>query len=120
MDKVLLSEIHACKIISELFIIRSCKGKGSVTNSVKETINIPKGVDTGVNLRISKKGHFSTQGPAGDLMISLKVKPNPYFKRDNFDILTDLYISIGQAILGADVNVKTLYGDVKMKIDPGT
>jgi DnaJ-class molecular chaperone len=47
----------------------SCKGKGSSFNSVKETINIPKGVDNGVNLRVSKKGHFSPVGPPGDLMV---------------------------------------------------
>ena len=45
-------------------------------------MNIPKGVDTGVNLRISKKGNFSAQGPPGDLLIKVSVKPHPYFKRD--------------------------------------
>jgi hypothetical protein len=40
-----------------------------VTGTVKETVNIPRGVDNNVNLRISKKGHFSTMGPPGDLMI---------------------------------------------------
>lgn len=52
--------------------------------------------------------------------MQIKVKPHQYFKREGFDILTDLYISIGQAVLGSDVTIKTLYGDVKMKIDPGT
>jgi molecular chaperone DnaJ len=61
---------------------------------VKETINIPKGVDNGVNLRVSKKGNASKGGPPGDLMIQVKVKPHPYFKRDGSDIHTDLYISI--------------------------
>lgn len=98
----------------------TCRGKGSVFNSVKETINIPKGVDNGVNLRVSKKGHFSPVGPAGDLMVQIKVKPHPYFKRDGSDILTDQYITVSQAILGAELNIKTLYGDVKMKVDPGT
>jgi len=63
---------------------------------VKETVNIPKGVDNGVNLRISKKGHFATMGPPGDLLINIKVKPHPYFKRDGFDIHTDLYITVSQ------------------------
>jgi molecular chaperone DnaJ len=72
----------------------TCKGKGAVFNSVKETINIPKGVDNGVNLRVSKKGHFSPVGPPGDLMVQIKVKPHPYFKRDGSDIQTDLYISV--------------------------
>jgi|TARA_B110000285_G_scaffold202392_1_gene237684 molecular chaperone DnaJ len=72
----------------------TCRGKGAVNQSVKETINIPKGVDNGVNLRVSKKGNQGLQGPAGDLMIQVKVKPHPYFKRDGSDIHTDLFISI--------------------------
>lgn len=101
-------------------MLRSCRGRGTQTSTVKETINIPKGVDTGVNLRVSKKGNYSAYGPPGDLMINIKVKPHPYFKREGFDIYTDLFLSVGQAILGTDATVKTLYGDVKMKIDPGT
>lgn len=61
---------------------------------MKETINIPKGVDNGVNLRVSKKGNSGLGGPAGDLMIQVKVKPHSYFKRDGSDIHTDLFISI--------------------------
>ena len=99
---------------------RTCRGKGAVHSSVKETINVPKGVDSGVNLRVSKKGHYSPVGPPGDLMVQIKVKPHPYFKRDGSDINTDLYITISQAVLGAEIPVKTLYGDIKMKIDPGT
>lgn len=53
-------------------------------------------------------------------MVQIKVKPHPYFKRDNSDIQTDLYITLSQAVLGAEMNVKTLYGDIKMKIDPGS
>jgi molecular chaperone DnaJ len=79
--------------------IRTCKGKGAVNVTVKETVNIPKGVDNGINLRISKKGHFQTGGPPGDLMINIKVKPDPYFKRDGSDIYTDLHITVSQVII---------------------
>jgi molecular chaperone DnaJ len=48
---------------------RPCKGRGVISSSVKENINIPKGVDSGVNLRISKKGNVSPTGTPGDLMI---------------------------------------------------
>ena len=47
-----------------------------------------------MNLRVSKKGHSGMGGSAGDLMIQVKVKPHPYFKRDGSDILTDQFISI--------------------------
>jgi len=98
----------------------SCRGKGITHESVKETINIPKGVDNGVNLRVSKKGNAGLGGPAGDLMIQVKVKPHPYFKRDGSDIHTELFISIADAVLGSEVKVKTLYGDIRMKVDPRT
>lgn len=98
----------------------TCRGKGITHESVKETINIPKGVDNGVNLRVSKKGNAGLGGPAGDLMIQVKVKPHPYFKRDGSDIHTELFISIADAVLGSEVKVKTLYGDIRMKIDAGT
>ena len=72
----------------------TCKGKGLTHSQVSETINIPKGVDTGVNLRVSKKGHSGLGGSTGDLMVQVKVKPHPYFKRDGSDILTTQYVSI--------------------------
>jgi len=50
----------------------------------------------------------------------VKVKPHPYFKRDGSDIHTNLFVSIGDAVLGSEVPVKTLYGDIRMKIDAGT
>ena len=62
--------------------------------SVNETINVPKGVDNGVNVRVSKKGHVGLGAQPGDLMIQVKVKPHSYFKRDGSDIHTDLYLSI--------------------------
>lgn len=97
-----------------------CQGQGAVQTRVTESIKIPMGVDTGVNLRMSGKGHVSNHGPAGDLMIKVKVKDHPYFKRDKFDIHTDKYISISQAILGGEATVKTLTGETKVTINPGT
>lgn len=48
------------------------------------------------------------------------MKPHEYFKRDSADIHTDLFISVPDAVLGSEVKVRTLYGDVRMKIDSGT
>lgn len=98
----------------------ACRGRGCNHGAVKETINIPKGVDNGVNLRVQKKGNAGDEGPAGDLIVHVKVKPHAYFKREGSNIHTDLFISIGQAVLGAEVPVKTLYGNVKIKVQPGT
>lgn len=69
---------------------------------------------------MSGKGHVSPHGPPGDLMIKIRVKEDPYFKRDKFDIITDKYITVSEAILGGETTVKTLNGDVKVSINPGT
>ena len=61
---------------------------------MKETINVPKGVDNNVNLRVSKKGNFSPTGPPGDLLVTIKVKPHPYFKRDGADIQTEYFLTV--------------------------
>lgn len=66
------------------------------------------------------KGNTSKSGPAGDLMIKISVKEHPYFKRNGFDIHTDKYITVSQAILGGETVIKTLAGDVKVNINAGT
>ena len=53
-------------------------------------------------------------------MIKVHVKTHPYFKRDGYDIHTDKYISITQAILGSLVEIQTLYGKMKVAVPPGT
>jgi molecular chaperone DnaJ len=73
-----------------------------------------------VNLRVSKKGHAGNGAPPGDLIIHVKVKPHGYFRREGSDIHTELFLTISQAVLGAELSVKTLYGDVSMKVTPGT
>ena len=98
----------------------TCRGRGSTHNTAKETINIPKGVDNGVNLRVAKKGHAGQGAAHGDLIIHVKVRPHAYFKREGANIHTDLYLNSGQAVLGGDLIVKTLYGNVTIKIPPGT
>lgn len=105
-------------------VIRSpcvtCRGKGVQHGQVKETVDIPKGVDSGVNLRVSKKGNAGDGGAAGDLIIHMRVKPHPVFKRDGSNILTDLPISIADAAMGGEHVVETLTGPVKIKLPPGT
>lgn len=77
---------------------------------------MPKGVDSGVNLRVAKKGNAGEGGPAGDLIVNLKVKSHAYFKREGANIHSECYLSLSEAVLGSDVKVKTLYGEVKLKI----
>lgn len=70
---------------------------------------------------MSGKGNVSDAGTnAGDLIIKISVKPDPYFRRDGFDITTDANISISQAVLGDTVEIRTLTGTKKINIPAGS
>ncbi|MCM8795224.1 MAG: molecular chaperone DnaJ [Candidatus Omnitrophica bacterium] len=96
-----------------------CRGEGRSKVTRKIKVKIPPGVDTGSHLRIRGEGEAGTAG-RGDLYVIIEVKPHPVFERHNNDILTQITISLSKAILGAEVEVPTLNGKVKMKIPPGT
>lgn len=98
----------------------SCKGTGSQVTEVKENITIPRGIDSGVSLRLAKKGNFTAQGESGDLLIKVNVAEHPVFKREGFDIHTEHNITVTQAILGGTTKIDTINGKADMKIKPGT
>lgn len=66
---------------------------------------VPKGVNDGITLRMGKKGNFSQVGEPGDLLIEVKVRPHPLYKREDYNILSDKYISVTNAILGGPIKV---------------
>jgi molecular chaperone DnaJ len=75
----------------------------------------------GSRLKLRGEGESApTGGTPGDLYVVIQVEPHPIFLRDNLDILCDIPISFTQATLGAEIDVPTLNGKVKMKIPPGT
>jgi molecular chaperone DnaJ len=61
---------------------------------VTEVIDIPKGVDNGVNLRVTKKGNAGDGGPQGDLIVHIRVKAHPVFRREGSNIHTDVAVSV--------------------------
>ncbi len=98
---------------------RSCSGQGRVRGSKKLKVSIPKGVDTGSILRLRSEGNFAGSG-RGDLYVYINVRPHPEFARDRDNIHCKVELGVLQAVLGAEIDVPTLYGKVKMKIPPGT
>jgi molecular chaperone DnaJ len=76
-------------------------------------------VDTGSNLRIRQEGEAGVAG-RGDLYVAIEVMPHDVFERHENDILIEISISLTKAILGAEIDVPTLNGKVKMKIPAGT
>ena len=91
--------------------------------SVKErdlTVDIPAGIDNGMNLRLSGQGAEGDAGaPKGNLLLHVVVEEDDYFVRDGYDVHTEVPISLTQAVLGGKVDVKTLTGEVEMKIPKG-
>lgn len=98
---------------------RECSGKGRIKVKKNIKVKIPQGVDTGSVLRLKGEGHFAGEG-RGDLYIYIEVKPHPVFVRSGDDIKCKIKIDVLKAILGAEIEVPTLDGRVKMKIPAGT
>jgi molecular chaperone DnaJ len=99
-----------------------CRGQGRVRNNRRVKVNIPAGVDDGINVRVTGEGEVSSRGGTpGNLYVILSVKPHPFFKRHGNDIIYELPISFTQAALGAEVEVPTVDNKTTMlKIPPGT
>ncbi|HVJ65505.1 MAG TPA: molecular chaperone DnaJ [Bdellovibrionota bacterium] len=98
-----------------------CRGSGRISETTKLSVKIPAGIDTGQRLKLRGEGEAGTNGgPAGDLYVVVEVAAHSIFERDGFDILCDVPISFPQAALGAEVDVPTLEGTVKLKIPAGT
>ncbi|MBR5899835.1 MAG: molecular chaperone DnaJ [Clostridia bacterium] len=98
-----------------------CKGKGYVKTTTKLEINIPAGADTGSYIRKAGFGEASRNGgPAGDLIIVMKVEPSKIFKRKNFDLYVELPIDFYTATLGGKVKVPLIDETMDYTIPEGT
>jgi molecular chaperone DnaJ len=99
-----------------------CRGQGRVRNNRRVVVNIPAGVDDGINVRVTGEGEVSSRGGTpGNLYVVLTVKPHPFFKRQGNDIQYELPISFAQAALGDEVEVPTVDGkSTLLKIPAGT
>ncbi len=97
----------------------ACAGDGVVPRSEELDVKIPAGVEDG-SIRTVKGGGERGRGGAGDLHVRIVVEPHPLFQRDGADVRVTVPISFPQAVLGAQIDVPTLDGRVKMRIPAGT
>ncbi|MDR3143091.1 MAG: molecular chaperone DnaJ [Tannerellaceae bacterium] len=98
-----------------------CSGEGIVRDDDVITLNIPPGVAEGMQLSMSGKGNAARHGGVnGDLLILIEEEPHPELIRDENDLLYSLLLTVPQAALGGNVEVPTIDGKAKVKIDPGT
>ena len=99
----------------------TCNGTGLVRKREKITVRIPAGVEAGMQLTLSGEGHAAkNNGINGDLLVVIEEQEHPTLKREGNNLYCTTIISVPDAILGAEVEVPTLDGPYKVKIDAGT
>jgi len=100
---------------------KTCHGTGTMPGEEVISINIPPGVAEGMQMTVSGKGNAAQRGGVpGDLLVVIEEEEHEFLKRDHNHLLYDLYISIPDAALGTSVEVPTVEGKAKIKIEPGT
>ena len=100
---------------------KTCRGMGNIRRQHKVEIKVPAGIDDGQTINKPGGGNAGANGgPAGDLLVSIIVRPHPRFERDGTSVLLEQEISYAQAALGAEIEVPTLDGKVKLSIPEGT
>ncbi|MEN0004614.1 MAG: molecular chaperone DnaJ [Bacteroidota bacterium] len=98
-----------------------CKGSGRVYGEETIEIEIPAGVEEGMQLSLRGKGNAGKNGgPAGDLLINIEEKSHDTLQRDGMNLIHELYLNFADAALGTSVEVPTIDGRVKIKIPAGT
>lgn len=98
-----------------------CGGAGTVEETERLNVKIPAGVDEGSRIRLSGKGEpGSNGGPAGDLYITVSIRPHPLLERKGKDLYLDVPVTVGEAVLGASITVPTIDGDVSLRIPPAS
>ena len=92
------------------------------SNGKVETINVkvPAGIENGKKIRLRGQGAESYSGQRGDMMIVVKVAPHPNYRRKGLNLLITVPITLGEAVLGAKVDVPTPHGTVTLTVPAGT
>ncbi len=100
---------------------KQCGGKGSTARARSISVKIPAGVRNGSKIRIAGQGQEGIQGgPPGDLLLTVRVREHPKFRREGSNIYSGVTLNVAQAVLGASVEVETIDGTVSLRIPPGT
>lgn len=98
-----------------------CHGEGVVAGEEVVEIHIPAGVQDGMVVTASGKGHAGkNNGVAGDIQVFIEVEPHPELQRDGQNLMYNLLLDLPTAVLGGSAEIPTIDGKVKIKIEPGT
>ncbi|WP_433128086.1 molecular chaperone DnaJ [Micromonospora sp. CA-240977] len=98
-----------------------CHGSGGVTKTRTMNVRFPAGVADGQRIRLTGRGEPGERGgPAGDLFVHVKVRPDELFGRTGDDLTLSVPITFAEAVLGTDLRVPTLDAAVTLRVPPGT
>ena len=98
-----------------------CKGTGLERKRETVSVQVPAGVEDGMQLTVRGEGHAAARGGvSGDLLVIIEEQPHPQLKRQGSDLFYTRVLSVTDAILGTEIQIPTLDGPYKMKIDSGT
>ena len=99
----------------------NCRGSGRISEVQARRLRVPEGIESGMRLRVSGGGHAGDPGaPPGDLYVRINVKEDQELMRDGEDLIHRMRISFVDAALGAEVDVPTLEGPKRVRVEPGT
>lgn len=99
----------------------TCFGEGIVKDQEIIKINIPAGVEKGMQMTVTGKGNAARRGGVpGDLLVMIDEEEHPELHREGKDLIYNLYVSVPEAILGTQVEIPTIESKVKIKIEQGT
>lgn len=102
-------------------VCSTCRGTGVVPDLRTSKVKIPAGVRDGQKIRLRGKGSPGVHGgSAGDLLVHVKVRPHPFFERRGDDIHTEVPITVGEAVNGAEIDIPTIHGVTRARIPSGT
>lgn len=118
-NTVISTTCDKCFGSGKIIDCNECNGEGFKRNKIKIDLKIPKGIDNGMILKILGMGNF-VNGKFGDLYVTINVKEHPLFKRDGINIFTDINVPYIDCLLGGEIDVETIYGMDKIKINECT
>ncbi|MEX2081810.1 MAG: DnaJ C-terminal domain-containing protein, partial [Dehalococcoidia bacterium] len=98
-------------------LCHTCQGSGQAARQRRIEVKIPPGVRTGSRVRAAAEGDpGAAGGPSGDLFVLVTVQPHPRFERKGDDLHTEVEVQLLAAVLGGEVNVPTIDGQVALKL----
>lgn len=98
-----------------------CRGMGRVRVQKMVSVDIPAGIDNGQTIRLSGQGDCGiNNGPNGDMLLNVNVKSHPLFTREGYDVHCEIPVTYMDAVLGSEIIVPTVDGDVKFNVSAGT